>query len=166
MKHLIWVNLLTLSLYGQLDNTMQLAPGATSPVASLDAISWLQGEWSGQGLGGTCDEVWSSPGGGSMLGTFRLIKENKLVFSEFMEIAEVDGSIMVRLKHFGNDFVGWEEKDKYVEFKLVKVTDDAFYFDGLTYKKTGDNSMEVYVIVGSESSPEEAQFSYTKQIRK
>jgi hypothetical protein len=105
-------------------------------------MSWLQGEWSGQGLGGECEEVWSSARGGSMLGTFRLIQDDKLVFSEFMEIAEIDGSIVLRLKHFGSDFIGWEVKDKHVEFKLVKVTDDTFYFDGLTYKKKDDNTMK------------------------
>ncbi len=162
MKHLIWVNLLTLSLYGQFDHTIRLEPGAASPIASLDALSWMQGEWVGKGLGGDCEEVWSSPRSGSMLGTFRFMQENKLVFSEFMEILETDGSLLLRLKHFGSDFVGWEEKDKHVEFKLVKVTDDAFYFDGLTYKKIGENDLEVYVIVGSDDNPNEAKFSYSR----
>jgi hypothetical protein len=164
MKHLVWVNLLTLSLYGQFDNTMQLEPGTSSPAASLSTMSWIQGAWIGKGLGGACEEVWSSPRGGSMLGTFRLMQENKLVFSEFMEIVEAGGSLLLRLKHFGSDFVGWEEKDKHVEFKLVKVTEDACYFDGLTYKKTGQHSMEVYVMVGSEDAPEEAKFSYTRML--
>lgn len=162
MKKLLIINLLSLSISAQDLNTVQLEPGARSPAATLEAISWLRGEWTGTGLGGFCEEVWTSARGGSMLGTFRVIKEDKPVFSEFMEIVEADGSILLRLKHFGNDFTGWEEKDKYVEFKLVKIEGDSIYFDGLTYRKTGENSMIVYVVLSSGGTSQEAKFSYTK----
>ena len=165
-KLLILLNLLSLGVCAQIDHTMQLEEGASSPPASIELMAWVQGAWLGEGLGGLCEEVWSSAKGRSMLGTFRMIKNNKLMFSEFMEIAEIDGSLLLRLKHFGNDFVGWEEKDKYVEFKLVKVTDDTIYFDGLTYKKTGENSMEVYVVIDSGETTQEAKFIYTREDRK
>ena len=157
------VNLLSLSLWGQFDNTAQLKPGAASPPASLEAISWLQGAWIGEGLGGYCDEVWTTPKAGSMLGTFRLINDDGLLFSEFMEIKEDSGSILLRLKHFGRDFIGWESKDKFVEFKLVKVSEDAVYFDGLTYKRVGENTMEVYVVIDSKQGSSEEKFSYQRE---
>lgn len=162
MKILILLNLIPLGLLAQTANTIQLEPDASSPPATLESVSWLRGEWVGEGLGGLCEEVWSSARGGSMLGTFRVIKENKLVFSEFMEFAKVDRSILLRLKHFSNDFKGWEEKEKYIEFKLVKIDGDNIFFDGLTYRKTGENTMVVYVVIDSGGISQEAEFSYTR----
>jgi hypothetical protein len=162
MKKLLIINLLSLSISGQDLNTMQLEPGASSPAATLEVMSWLRGEWAGAGLGGYCEEVWTSARGGSMLGTFRVIKEDKPVFSELMEIVEAGGSILLRLKHFGNDFTGWEERDKYIEFRLVKIEGDSIYFDGLTYRRTGENSMMVYVVLNTGDTSREAEFSYTK----
>ena len=134
-----------------------------SPQASLEAISWLQGAWVGEGLGGYCDEVWTTPKAGSMLGTFRLIMDGELLFSEFMEIKEEGSSILLRLKHFGRDFTGWEEKDKHVEFKLVKLTEDAVYFDGLTYKRIDESTMEVYVVIDTKQGSTEEKFSYQRE---
>ena len=162
MKQLILLNLVSLGLFGQFDNTMQLEPGASGPSATLESVSWLRGEWAGEGLGGYCEEVWTSAQGGSMLGTFRVIKEDKMMFSEFMEIAAVDASILLRLKHFGNDFTGWEEKDRYVEFKLVKIDGNTIYFNGLTYRRTGTRTMEVYVVLNSGNTSKEAKFSYKR----
>jgi hypothetical protein len=141
---------------------MQLAPDQQSPRASIESISWLPGAWIGEGLGGYCDEVWSIPKAGSMFGTFRLIQDDKLLFSEFMEITESDGTILLRLKHFGSDFIGWETKDKHVTFQLVKITEDAAYFEGLTYKRTGENAMEVYVVIDGEHGSSEERFSYQR----
>ncbi len=162
LKQIALLNFFSLGLLGQFDNTLQLETGAGSPPASLESMAWVQGEWVGEGLGGLCEEVWSSARGGSMLGIFRLIKDEKLLFSEYMELVAVDGTISLRLKHFGNDFVGWEEKDRHVAFKLVKIDGDNIYFDGLTYRKTGENTMEVYVVLSSGDSSREAKFSYTR----
>ena len=161
MKYFILLNLLSLSVMAQ-PNTLRLEDGVSSPTASLDAARWITGSWVGEGLGGYCEEVWSPIKAGSMFGVFRMIKKDELVFSEFIEIVESDGSILLRLKHYGKDFVGWEEKDESVVFKLVQVTDDALYFDGLTYRKVGNNEMEVYVIINSGSEAKEEKFTYRK----
>ena len=34
--------------------------------ATLEDLAWLEGSWSGDGLGGHCEEHWSAPSGGSM----------------------------------------------------------------------------------------------------
>lgn len=152
---------MSLSVLAQ-PNTLRLEAGESSPMASLESAKWITGSWTGEGLGGYCEEVWSPIKAASMFGVFRKFKENELVFSEFMEIVESDGSILLRLKHFGKDFVGWEEKDESVVFKLVQATDDALYFDGLTYRKIGDHEMEVYVIITSGSKSREEKFTYRK----
>ena len=68
-----------------------------------------------------------------MVGTFRMVKDGKLVFSEFFTLSKQAGKIAIRLKHFGGEFKGWEEKDKFVEFPLIKVEGKTAWFGGLTY---------------------------------
>ena len=160
-------SLLTLSMLcmqGQTENTLQLDNDGESPKASIQSLQWLHGEWFGEGLGGTCEEIWSSARAGSMVGTFRLIKDGKQLFSEYMEIVEQEGTILLRLKHFGSDFVGWEEKDQHVTFKLVKVTGDTHYFDGLTYRRLDENTMEVFVVISSDNGSREEKFTYHRHL--
>ena len=40
------------------------------------------------------------------------------------------------MKHFTAEFIGWEEKDKFVEFRLVAAAADELRFDGLTLRRT------------------------------
>jgi hypothetical protein len=36
----------------------------------LERLSWLAGQWHGEAFGGTCEETWTPPSGGSMVGTY------------------------------------------------------------------------------------------------
>jgi hypothetical protein len=65
---------------GATPNTIRLAEGAARPASTIADVAWLAGSWEGEGLGGTVDEVWSEPGGGAMVGYFRLVKDGKAVF--------------------------------------------------------------------------------------
>jgi hypothetical protein len=56
-----------------------------------------------------------------------------------MTFFEHEGSLVLRLKHFNPDLTGWEEKDKFVEFKFVAKKDGAMYFNGLTFMPDGPN---------------------------
>ena len=77
-----------------------------------------------------------------------------------MLIVEDKGSLSVKLKHFNADFSGWEEQDGFVSFPLVKLTADAAYFDGLTYRRDGPDRLKVYVAIkkGEELHEEELLF--------
>lgn len=58
-------------------NTLKLAPGQSSPPATIADMAWLAGHWKGDGLGGRSEETWSPPEGGVMLGTYRHLKDDK-----------------------------------------------------------------------------------------
>src|SRR5688572_6683587 len=122
----------------QTENTLKLdgEPGQ----AALGDLSWLVGHWAGDGLGGTCEEVWVPPLAGSkeMMGMFRYVKDGKTQFTEHFVLAEDNGSLTLKLRHFDGAFKGWEEKDKHVAFKLIKAEKGAAYFGGLTFRKTAD----------------------------
>ena len=127
MKRLFYLSLLLLSqlsvIYAQdLVNTLELRPDESSPTATLDQVSWIEGYWKGEAMGGQTEEIWSRPMGGSMMGSFKLVYEHEIQFYEIMTIAEIDETLIMRLKHFHADLKGWEEKDQTVDFKLVKIT--------------------------------------------
>ncbi len=66
----------------------------------------------------------------------------------------------MRLKHFDSELKGWEEKDETVDFKLVKLTPDKVFFDGLTFERISDNEINVYVRFESEGANSEGKFNY------
>lgn len=119
-------------------NTSRSPKDTPRPAARIDAAAWLVGQYGGTGLGGEVEYQWLPPRAGQMMGTFRLIQNGKTTFSEILQIAEIDGTLVMRVKHFTNDFIGWEEKDKFIEFRLNEVRADELRFDGLTLKRAAD----------------------------
>ena len=145
------------------EHTMKSLPDAVPAAAELAEFSWLQGQWSGEGLGAKCDETWSSPAGGCMVGTFRMVQDEELVFSEFFMLIREEGKVLLRLKHFGKDFVGWEEKDKSVDFPLIKVDGKTAWFGGLTYQLQEDGSLKAFVAMKKkDGSMSEGAFHFQK----
>lgn len=124
---------------------ISLAQGESPEPITADALSWLAGSWRGKGLGGECVETWSEPIAGSLVGSFLFAENGKPVFSEVFTISPSGRSVTLKLKHFGADMVGWEEKDKYVEFPFVKRIGNRFHFDGLTYIQVSPTQMQAIV---------------------
>ena len=145
---LLLVSLLCAPAWAQEKNTehtMKLAAGQAPSPASVNDMAWLAGRWLGEGMGGQSEEAWGPIYQGRMLGTFTHSEGGKPVFHEFMIVMEVDGKLVVRLKHFNPDLTGWEEKDKFVDFKFVAKKDGAMYFNGLTYMPDGKDGLKIYV---------------------
>lgn len=138
-------------------NTLRLGESATSPAAAIEELSWLAGYWTGEGLGGTCEEMWSPPVGDRMLGIFSLRKQGELVFSEAMALVEEAGSVALKVKHFTREFVGWEEKEDFVTFPLVRLGENEAYFSGLTFRRNGDN-LSIFLVLSSQGERTEQEF--------
>lgn len=146
------------------EHTVRLDEGQSPETADLKQFSWLRGEWKGPGLGAVCHETWSVPAGGCMVGTFRMVKSEELVFSEFFSISQTANGTLLRVKHFHPDFVGWEEKDKSVDFPLIKVDGTTAWFGGLTYELQKDGSLKAYVAMRKkDGSFSETVFHFQKQ---
>ena len=109
----------------------------TAGQASIDDFAWLAGHWRGEGFGAEVEEIWSQPLGGTMVGTFRLVKEAGVDFYEIMLIGPVDEGFALRVKHFSGDFTAWEEKADSVDFQLESVEENHAIFKGLTLKRDG-----------------------------
>src|SRR5690606_25194714 len=128
---------------------------AGSPYAELADIAWIAGHWKGKAMGGEIEEVWTPPMGGSMMGSFKFVADGKVIFYELETISAVDSTLIMRIKHFNEDLTGWEEKNETEDFKLVKITHDAVYFDQLTFKKYSDDEIGIYVVIDNDNGPRE-----------
>lgn len=148
---------------GSTPNTLRLADGAPRPGARVTEFSWLAGAWEGEGLGGTVEEMWSAPAGGSMVGHFRLVRDGKPVFYELLTLIEVDGSVEMRLKHMNPDMTGWEEKHDFVTFTLVKHDSSGAYFGPFTIRRTGPNSWEGFLAMQQGGVTREEKFSFRRR---
>jgi len=130
--------------------------------ATISDVMWIAGHWKGEALGGIVEELWSLPLGGSMMGSFKLVSEREVNFYELQTISEESGSLVFRLKHFGNQLDGWEEKEKPEDQVLIKLTDSRAYFDGITFEKVGDKGLNIYVVFEQKGQMTEAKFAYEK----
>ena len=129
------------------ENTLELDDPAASPRATVDQVAWMAGSWEGEAFGGAVEEVWTPPSAGTMVGTFKLVHGGEPSMYEFQLVVEEAGSLVLKLKHYNADFSGWEEKDDFVSFPLVKLTEDTAYFRGLTYRRRGPDQLEVHVAI-------------------
>jgi hypothetical protein len=119
-----------------------------SPPASITEVAWIAGHWEGEAFGGAAEEVWLGPVDGSMVGLFRLSGKGKVSLYEMLTIREVGGTLRLELKHFGKDLVGWEEKGETVAFPLVSVEPGEVRFDEMTYRRVGQDGLEVWFTQG------------------
>lgn len=139
-------------------HTFAFKEDSKTPQATLEQASWLAGYWKTEAFGGVCEEIWSKPLGDSMMFVFKLVVDGKTSFYESGGIRQVENTLVLQLKHFGADFKGWEAKDETVDFRLVKITDTALYFDGFTIEKITENHIQMWVKI----EEEEVLFDYKK----
>ena len=138
---------------------LSLEEGQASPAATIDRLAWLEGHWAGEGLGGTVEEILAPAQDGQMPGMFRYAKDGKIGFYEFYVFTEEEGSLALKLKHFSRALKGWEEKDDYITFRLVRLEDRAAYFDGLTYALDEEGVLRAAVQTGPDKI---ARFRFEK----
>ena len=118
--------------------------GATPPAkATLDDFTWIVGQWTGTGLGGTSEETWLPPSGGALPGVFRQVQDGKVVFYELLAFVERESTVVLRLKHFNADLTGWEEKAHVLEFPLVEITPTKAVFNAMTFTHDDKNAFRV-----------------------
>jgi hypothetical protein len=147
----------------QTRNTLKLATGQKGAPAKIGDMAWLAGTWRGSGLGGDNEEIWSEPQGGVMMGMYRMLKDKKPIFYELLTLSEADGTLIIRLKHFHANFVGWEEKDKTVDFRWVKKQGNRYYFEGMTFEVIDPRTVNVYLAIGGkDGNVREETFRYKR----
>jgi len=139
---------------------LRLSEGQTPPPADIEDLDWLVGCWRGEVFGGQAEECWSPPWAGTMVGTYRHIMDGSLNFYELIAIESVGESLVLRLKHFDPGLTGWEEADQSVDFSLVRITERAAYFDGISLILAGKAHLEVHLRMKQDGEEREEVFHY------
>lgn len=130
----------------QTEHTYRLADGESHPPATLEDVEWMVGSWIGTAFGKRFEETWNPPSAGTMVGMFKLFGDDGVSMYELMVITVEDGTLSLKIRHFGADFTAWEDKDEDVGLKLVKKEDDALHFGTLSFYRRGDDRIEAYVL--------------------
>ncbi|MBO3098837.1 DUF6265 family protein [Gelidibacter pelagius] len=142
-------------------NTLMNTSAILEP--KLENIKWIAGNWKGEAFGGQTEENWSEPSAGSMMATFKLVDNDKVVFYEIIIIREIENTLILQLKHFGSDLKGWEEKEKTIDFPLKEITENKVVFEGMIFEKISANEMNIYVDIKQDNgSVETVKFNYKK----
>ena len=130
----------------QTAHTFKLDDPEIRPAATLDDVSWLVGNWSGEAFGQTFEEHWNPPTAGSMIGFFKLMDDGEVSFYELLLLVEEEGSLSLKVKHFSRDFVAWEDKQDYVDFRFVKSEQNAVHFSGISFYREDEDNMHAYIV--------------------
>jgi len=77
----------------------------------LADFAWLEGRWQGNWGPRSAEQVWMSPKAGLMLGTFRLIEDDKTLVIELFTLIQKPDGIEFRFRHFTPELVAWEKSD-------------------------------------------------------
>ena len=144
------------------EHTFALAEGEARPPATLEDAAFLVGHWDGTGFGGRIEEVWNPPSAGSMVGMFKFFVEDKVVFYELLLMTVEDGTLSLKVKHFNPDFTAWEEKEDFIEFRLVKFDEDALHFGGLSFYKRGADAIDGFIVMKYADGIREEPLVYTR----
>jgi hypothetical protein len=145
------------------ERTWKLSAGEKSPPATLADMSWLTGHWVGEAFGGKTEELWTAAAGPNMAGMYRLVKGHKTIFYELMNVTELNGSLVFRLKHFNEDLTGWEEKNEVRSFPLVAKRDGAMHFEGMSFHPDGDKLTVYLAVEHDDKKIEEVTFTYRRE---
>lgn len=130
------------------ENTFQLAEGEEHPAATLEDAAWLAGSWTGTAFGKKFEEHWNPPSAGSMVGLFKLFDDDgEVSFYEILLLTVDEGTLSLKVKHFTSDFVAWEEKPDFINFKLVALEKDALHFGGISFYRRDANNIDGYIVM-------------------
>ena len=145
-------------------HTLRLAPGQLSPPATIADVAFLSGHWTGDGLGGRFEEVWTPPKQGVMVGMYRgLTMDGAPTFNELLVLREEQGSLIVRLKHFDPDMTGWEDKAQVVTMPFLGTRDGLVHFDRMSFQVTGPDTLTCYLAESAkDGTVREVEFHYTR----
>ncbi len=120
--------LLTLILFS---STWAPAWGADEKPPARPDLSWLAGSWRAELWGGVVEEMYSPQNEAGVFGSFRFSKGGKVELYEMFVIEHHREGTILRLKHFHFGLKGWEEKNDYIENKLVESAPGSLVFFGM-----------------------------------
>jgi hypothetical protein len=86
-------------------------PPSPHPAArsKLLDFGWLEGHWQGVWGPRIVEQDWMAPKGGTMLGMFRAVENDKTLVMELFALVETPEKIELRFRHFTPSLMTWEQ---------------------------------------------------------
>ena len=85
------------------EHTLNLDDPDNPPAAMLADASLLIGSWTGTAFGGTLEEVWNPPSGGSMVGFFKLMHDGDVYAESLERVVESAENCINRRERYAPD---------------------------------------------------------------
>lgn len=115
-------------------SAQQGAPiGSAAPAkANVEQLAWIAGNWTGTLGDRTIQQHWTAPLAGSMVATYRSIRENRPALYELLAIEQDGEHVFLRIKHFkpGAGLVSQEPREESVNHTLVRLDGRTAVFEG------------------------------------
>jgi hypothetical protein len=146
-------------------HTVTAPPGHPTLRATLNDLPWLDGHWRGtpDARGTWGEEIWLPAAAGARAAVFRMLRGEQVWFYELVLLREVDGGLVLELKHFHADLTGWEERTEVRRFPLLALTENEARFDGMTYRREDARTLVAWVAVSSgDGRVEELELRYQR----
>ena len=86
-------------------------PPAQNAPSTLADFAWLVGRWQGDWGPRIAEQDWMAPKSGLMLGTFRLVEDDKTLVIELFSLLQKPDGIEFRFRHFTPELTVWEKSD-------------------------------------------------------
>ncbi|REJ73461.1 MAG: AraC family transcriptional regulator [Acidobacteria bacterium] len=146
-----------------------------------EGLGFVTGRWTGGDASRWIEETWTPLVDGESLGTFRMRRDGSPVFYEFQTIdarrtVDADGTVTVRpqlrIKHFGDGLVAWEEKAEMATFELTALEAGSAVWSAregdrwarLTYRRVQDTAGPGLEVVlektGGDKPPSLTRFAF------
>jgi len=145
------------------EHTYRLGEGESRPAAMLEDAAFLVGSWEGTAFGRHFEEVWNPPSANSMVGLFKLYDGDEVAFYELLLMTIEDGTLSLKVKHFSADFTAWEDKADFIDFRLVKIDEDALHFGGISFYKRDDDTLDGYIVMKNAEGSREEPLTYKRR---
>lgn len=87
---------------------------AANSAATLDSLAWLDGRWRGDWGPRVAEQVWLPSSAGLMVGTFRLVEDDKPLLIELFALLQTPDGIEFRFRHFTQELAPWEKGESTV----------------------------------------------------
>jgi hypothetical protein len=138
--------------------------------ASVNQLAFMAGMWTQKQEWGDMEEFWGEPMGDSMISSFRVVKDGKAAFYEFVVIEEQNHIPVFKMRHYNRGSIGWEEKDKPLLFYLVGIEKNKADFElkdksvHITYQLISPNKLDVILVEKDKKGHlQKDLFNYTRK---
>lgn len=96
---------------------------------SVSDVRFIEGKWKAVAGDRSIDAIWSAPAAETLVGSVRVIKENKVVLYELFAFEQTPEGLVALVRHFGPGLIGREEKDKPDRYNFLEAGNGRALFE-------------------------------------